>query len=72
MTDTNNPITHAGIIERAGGPARVSEKCVFEGNNVKAWKRNDSIPSGYWKNFVDHGLASYGELAEAAARSKAA
>lgn len=58
--------THAEIIARCGGVAQVARTLGVESNNVKGWKRLDSIPSAYWRMIVDAGLASYSELARAA------
>lgn len=64
---TDAPLSHAGIIDREGGPTKVGIAIVEPANNVKAWKRNDSIPSAYWQKLVDAGLATYKELAAHAA-----
>lgn len=65
VTDTN--LSHAGIIDREGGPTKFGAAISEPANNVKAWKRTDSIPSPYWQGIVDAGLATYKELAAHAA-----
>ncbi|TKD50555.1 hypothetical protein [Sphingomonas baiyangensis] len=64
---TEPETSHAGIIEREGGPAKVAAAIRQPPGNVKAWKRTNSIPAPYWQAFVDNGLATYKELASAAA-----
>lgn len=56
--------SHRGIIERAGGSTALGAKIEVDPNTVKAWKRTDSIPAGYWRVLVDEGLASFRELAD--------
>jgi hypothetical protein len=63
--------THADIITRNGGSAKVARTIGVEPNNVKGWKRLDSIPAPYWRQMVDCGLASYSELARAAEAKRA-
>jgi hypothetical protein len=61
-------LTHAELIDRAGGPAKTgaSLEPPVDGNTVKGWKRNDSIPGPYWQAFADANLATLEELAAAA------
>jgi hypothetical protein len=64
----NEILTHSDLIDRAGGPAKVGAllEPPVDGNTVKAWKRNDSIPGPYWQAFADANLATLEELAAAA------
>lgn len=71
-TVENVPVSHAEIIERNGGSTQFATGIAEPVNNVKAWKRNDSIPAAYWLAVVDAGFAGYKELAEAAQRRLAA
>lgn len=59
-------LTFAEILARNGGVAQVARLIGVDANNVKGWKRLNSIPAPYWRVLVDHGLASYAELARAA------
>lgn len=68
MTSPASPFTdHAGIIERAGGPAAFARKIDRDPNTVKAWKRLNSIPAAHWQAVADGSLATLNELAAAAA-----
>lgn len=58
----NVPISHSHIIVREGGDTKVADRLGEDRNNVKAWRRNDSIPAAYWRKIVVEGIASYGEL----------
>lgn len=64
----NETLTHSDLIDRAGGPAKVGSLLnpAVDGNTVKAWKRNDSVPGPYWQAFADANLATLEELAAAA------
>jgi hypothetical protein len=64
----NEILTHRDLIFRAGGPAKVGDLLVppVDGNTVKGWARNDSIPGPYWQAFADANLATLEELAAAA------
>lgn len=62
--------THRAIIEDAGGQTVVGRLLGVDGNTVKQWKRSDSIPGPYWREFARHGLATLEELAEAAAERR--
>lgn len=64
--------THAEIIARNGGSAKVARTIGEDPNNVKGWKRLDSIPAAHWRKIVEFGLASYLELARAAEAKRAA
>jgi len=66
MVTETSTLSHAGIIEREGDPTRVAGIIDVDHRLVKGWKRNDNIPGKYWRMFVDSGLASYRELADAA------
>ena len=67
MSHSGN-LTHAELIERGGGPAKVGSLLdpPVDGNTVKAWKRCDSIPGPYWQAFQNANLATLEELAAAA------
>jgi hypothetical protein len=43
-----------------------------DGNTVKGWKRNDSIPGPYWQAFADARIATLEELAAAAEEKRRA
>lgn len=64
----NGTLTHGDLIERGGGPAKVGASLdpPVDGNTVKGWKRNDSIPGPYWQAFADARIATLEELAAAA------
>lgn len=67
--------THSDIIVDAGGPAAVARSLDVPGvltNNVKSWRRNNSIPAPYWRRFADCRFATLTELANAVARAPAA
>lgn len=70
----NGILTHGDLIERAGGPAKVgaSLEPPVDGNTVKGWKRNDSIPGPYWNAFADARIATLEELAAAAEEKRRA
>lgn len=68
----NVPISHAEIIIREGGDTKVAERLGEDRNNVKAWRRVDSIPSAYWRRIVGEGISSYGELSAWAEHRKLA
>lgn len=65
-TATRQP-SHRDIIQRAGGPAAFGHQIKVSPNNVKAWKRLDSIPGPYFRQIAEAGLATLEELAAAAA-----
>jgi hypothetical protein len=64
----NETLTHGELIDRGGGPAKVGASLdpPVDGNTVKGWKRNDSIPGPYWQGFADARIATLEELAAAA------
>jgi hypothetical protein len=71
MAETE-PVSHSSVIERAGGSARLGLLIGEDANNVRGWKRTNSIPAAYWMRIVNSGLASYNELALWAEQRKAA
>lgn len=70
----NGILTHGELIERGGGPAKVGASLAppVDGNTVKGWKRNDSIPGPYWQGFADARIATLEELAAAAEEKRRA
>lgn len=64
--------THKEIIEDGGGWRDVRAKLghTADDTRVKFWYWRDSIPSEYWMNFSECGLASFDELANAHMRKK--
>ena len=64
----NDTPSHRELIFRAGGPAKVGDLLdpPVDGNTVKGWARNDSVPGPYWQAFADANLATLEELAAAA------
>ena len=67
-TSHSGTLTHGELIDRAGGPSKVGAvlEPPVDGNTVKGWKRNDSIPGPYWQTFANARIATLEELAEAA------
>ena len=63
-------MTHADIITREGGPAAFGRPIEVPANTAKQWKRLNSIPSGYWEEIADKGLATLEELAAGAAAKR--
>lgn len=61
--------THAQIIQRSGKDHEIAEAVGAKSHQVRDWRLRDSIPSAYWKAFVEHGFANWVELGDAAARS---
>ena len=70
----NGILTHAELIDRGGGPAKVGASIdpPVDGNTVKGWKRNDSVPGPYWQSFADARIATLEELAAAAEEKRRA
>jgi hypothetical protein len=70
----NGTLTHSELIDRGGGPAKVGSTLepAVDGNTVKGWKRNDSIPGPYWQSFADARIATLDELAKAAEEKRRA
>lgn len=66
------PIDHRAVIVRAGGSTALARQIDRDPNNVKAWKRLNSIPSGHWQAIADAGVATLDELAAAAAKKQVA
>jgi hypothetical protein len=59
--------THQQIIADADGPTAMARKIGLQNaGSVYQWKRNDSIPAGYWAAIADAHIATLKELAEAA------
>ncbi len=71
VSDISTHQTHAEIIARNGGSTAVGRKIGVDANNVKAWKRNSSIPATYWLALSQQGLATLDELAAGAAKQAA-
>jgi len=63
-------LSHAQIIDRAGGPSKVGRAIAADPNTAKQWRRNDSIPAPYWEAMVKAEFATLDELAEAAAAKR--
>lgn len=60
-------VTHSDIVKRAGPDAKIALARKVSIHTVRAWKQRDSIPAEHWAGFVADGIATYDELAEAAA-----
>lgn len=66
--------THKMIIAEAGGPTAVHERlglAAHEIHAVRSWSQREKIPPEHWTAFVDAGIATLEELAEAAAARRA-
>ena len=74
VTSHNGILTHGDLIDRGGGPAKVGASLdpPVDGNTVKGWKRNDSVPGPYWQAFADARIATLEELAAAAEEKRRA
>lgn len=70
----NDTPSHRDLIFRGGGPAKVGDSLdpPVEGNTVKGWARNDSIPGPYWEAFAEAKIATLEELAAAAGAKRRA
>lgn len=63
-------MTHADIIEAAGGASALARAIGADPNTVKQWKRGDSIPAPYWQSIAEADIATLTQLAEAAAAKR--
>lgn len=63
--------SHAQIISDAK-PDALAEALSLSVNTVRAWRQRNSIPAEHWKALEEMQAATLGELAEAAARERAA
>lgn len=62
-------VTHSDIVRRANSDAEFAEMRRVSIHTVRAWKQRNSIPAEYWAGIVADGIASFSELANAAART---
>ena len=63
--------THAAIVN-AIGPAKVADRYSLSIHTVRSWVSRDKIPDEYWADFAKRNEATLAELAEHAAKKKAA
>lgn len=63
---------HAKIVRRGGTPEQVAERIGVSRHTVRAWIRRSSIPASHWHTFEVNGWATLLELANGAARKRAA
>ncbi len=64
--------THLDIIKDAGGPTELGRTIGVDPNTVHAWVRAESIPAAHYVSVVHAEIATFEELAVAAAARRKA